>query len=265
MDWHRHHDPEALRRFCLRDPGRYLFHLGDLDPGEWEHSDYLALGEPNDPDALLLIYRGLSVPCVIAFGDEGALGDPFSSALDRFPADGFIHGFDEDLRALEGRAEVTRRGLFRRMSWRGFPADGRDEGIDRATRLDASDLDDLQALYADSYPDAHFEPVQLEKGLLFGVREGGRLLSAAGLHVLAESEGVAMLGNIATHRDRRGEGLAGAATAALLAHLSRSIPHIGLNVHAGNAAARQLYRRLGFIEEFLYEEASYRARSRSSR
>lgn len=265
MAWRAHDDPDLLRRYCLRDPGRYLFHLGDLDPREWRHSDYLVWGDPADPGALLLIYRGLSVPCVIAFGDRGPLGEPFADALPLLPGSGFIHAFDADLRRLEGQADVNRRGLFRRMSWRGFPAGFDEENKGRALRLGMPDLDDLQAFYADCYPEAHFEPVQLEKSFLFGIREEGRLLSVAGLHVLSEAEGVAMLGNIATRREHRGRGLAGAATAALLEHLSESVPHIGLNVHADNAAADRLYRRLGFREVFVYEEAAYSAPSRSSR
>ena len=80
----------------------------------------------------------------------------------------------------------------------------------------------------------------------------------SGLLVLAE--GVAMLGNVATRPDRRGEGLGRIATAALLVELSRRVTLIGLNVHADNAPARRLYLGLGFREEFLYEEAEFAPR-----
>lgn len=256
MPWFPAAQPAALRGFCRRDPGRYLFHLGDLDPREWGHSDYYWYESAAAPEALLLIYRGLAEPCVLAFGARGALGAAFAAALPLLPARGFFHGFDEDLRRLESVRAVTRRGLFRRMLWTGGPE---LHAVDtaRAERLGPADLAALQALYRDSYPEAHFEPVQLDKGLLHGVREGERLLSVAGVHVLSSAEGVAMLGNIATRRERRGEGLARIATASLMADLSRRVRLIGLNVHADNEPARRLYEKLGFAEEFLYEEAAF--------
>lgn len=255
MNWRPVDDPDILRDFCLRDPGRYLFHLGDLDPAEWVRSDYFGLEGPKGLAALLLVYRGLSRPCVLAFGGEGALGDALEASLPLLPASAFYHGFDADLRRLAGRADVTRRGRFRRMTWHGFPA--MVAGARRARRLGPEDLDDLLELYAEAYPDAHFEPVQLEKSFLYGVREEGRLLSVAGLHVYSEREGVAMLGNIATRPERRGEGLGAAVTAALLGELAGRLRWIGLNVHVENAAARRIYLRLGFQERFVYEEAEY--------
>jgi ribosomal protein S18 acetylase RimI-like enzyme len=260
LNWHAVDHPDRIRTFCLRDPGRYLFHLGDLDPGEWGHSDFLAFGDPAEPRALVLIYRGLSRPCVIAFGDEGALGDSFESLQTHLPTDAFFHGFDADLRRLESTWRVHRRGLFRRMLWVGWPLAAARAGSERCERLGPADLTALQALYADSYPESHFEAVHLEKSILFGLREGADLVAVSGLHVLSVAEGVAMLGNIATRRDRRGRGLGREVTAALLQELERwGIRHVGLNVHTDNEAARRLYLGLGFEETLLYEEAEYEA------
>ncbi len=260
MSWQTIARFEAIRTFCLRDPGRYLFHLGDLDPLEWGHSDFLALGDRAEPHALALIYRGLARPCVLAFGDEGALGEDFETLLPHLPRDAYFHGFDADLRRLEAVRRVNRRGLFRRMLWAGFPAERAGAGSEICERLGPSDLEALLELYADAHPESHFEAVHLEKSILFGLRDGRELSAVAGLHVLSGAESVAMLGNIATRRDRRGRGLGRAVTAALMQELeSRGIRHIGLNVHVDNEAARRLYLGLGFRERLLYEEAEYEA------
>ncbi len=270
MSWQPLRDPVRIRAFCARDPGRYLFHLGDLDPAQWPDAEYLGWEEPAAgpgaapaagpgaaPAALLLLYHGLSLPALIAFGDAGALGARFAAALPLLPPAGFIHAFAEDLALLERLRRVKRHGPMRRMLWAGFPAGDTPPEAARARRLDAADLPQLAALYAESYPEGYFEPVQLERGLFVGVDVGGALASVAGVHVYSESEGVAMLGNIATRPARRGQGLGRAATAALVAALAPRAQHIGLNVRADNAPALRLYERLGFRTEFIYEEARF--------
>jgi len=79
-------------------------------------------------------------------------------------------------------------------------------------------------------------------------------VAAAGVHVYSASRGVAALGNIATHPDRRGRGLGRAVTARLCASLLATVRHIGLNVHAENAAAIACYRGLGFEAVARYGE-----------
>ncbi len=157
------------------------------------------------PAALLLFYHGLSVPAVVAFGDGGALSERFAAALPLLPPAGFIHAFAEDLALLECVRRVERHGAMRRMLWAGFPAGVTPPEAAGARRLDAADLPQLASLYAESYPESYFEPVQLEHGLFFGVDVGGELASVAGVHVYSEAEGVAMLGNIATRPARRGK------------------------------------------------------------
>jgi hypothetical protein len=175
------------------------------------------------PAALLLFYHGLSVPAVVAFGDGGALGERFAAALPLLPPAGFVHAFAEDLALLEHVRRVERHGAMRRMLWTGFPGAVVPPEAAGARRLSAADLPQLTSLYAESYPESYFEPVQLERGLFFGVDAEGELASVAGVHVYSEAEGVAMLGNIATRPAQRGRGLARAATAALAVACARTM------------------------------------------
>ena len=52
------------------------------------------------------------------------------------------------------------------------------------------------------------EPYMLATGQYFGIREGGELISAGGVHLCSLQYSVAVLGNIATLPEWRGRGLA---------------------------------------------------------
>jgi ribosomal protein S18 acetylase RimI-like enzyme len=131
--------------------------------------------------------------------------------------------------------------------------------------LGPAHADELGDFYAGAYlPDERggrfFARSMLALGPYFGVREAGQLVSVAGLHVLSERYGVAAIGNVATRPDRRGRGLARAVTARLARALRERVATIGLNVHAGNAAARRCYESLGFRERLRYDEGVLRRR-----
>jgi predicted GNAT family acetyltransferase len=96
----------------------------------------------------------------------------------------------------------------------------------------------------------------LQTGRYYGVRDAGRLLSVAGVHVHSPAMRVAALGNIATHPTARGRGLAAAVTARLCAELLRECDHVGLNVKADNQPAVACYSRLGFAPVAEYEECT---------
>ena len=99
-----------------------------------------------------------------------------------------------------------------RLMWRMTRTGDRPASPSAVTsRLGASDVPALQALYADGEssgesPDFVF-PSMVAGGVFHGIYEGTALVSAAGTHVLAREEGVAAIGNVYTRHDRRGRGL----------------------------------------------------------
>jgi len=89
-------------------------------------------------------------------------------------------------------------------------------------------------------------------GTLFGsVRdEGGRTLAAG---AIAFGHGWASVHGMRTAQQARGQGLAGRVLAGLAqAALARGFERVFLQVEAGNAAARSLYRRAGFATAWCY-------------
>jgi predicted GNAT family acetyltransferase len=188
------------------------------------------------------------------------------------------HGPEEDLRELLGeireermylsvRPEVLK--LLERAGYRIEEAHemlrmaldpGRFRAPDGHTeRLGLSDLEALRALYADGEPYGEappfFSEATLESGVYHGIREGTDLVAAAGTHVFTPAEDVAGIGNVYTRRDRRGRGLGGRVTAAVVSDLAaRGTGTIALNVAPGNAPAVRVYERLGFRRYCLYFE-----------
>jgi predicted GNAT family acetyltransferase len=86
-------------------------------------------------------------------------------------------------------------------------------------------------------------------------------VSAAGTHVINRQEGIAVVGNVMTHADYRGHGLARMVTGAVTADLLEQVPDVALNVHADNAPAVAAYSRLGYREYCRLTERLGRRRS----
>ena len=116
-----------------------------------------------------------------------------------------------------------------------------------AERLGAADVEDLNHLYQLGFRTG-FPISVVEDGIYYGVRAHGRLVSAAGTHVINAREGVAVVGNVMTHVDYRGHDFAKMATSAVTTALLERVPDVALNVHAGNAPAVAAYARLGYRE-----------------
>src|SRR5207248_2709826 len=112
--------------------------------------------------------------------------------------------------------------------------------------LSVSDVQEIEALYQVSYAENSFDPRMLETGYYYGMRHDNTLVCVAGVHVYSPKYRVAALGNVTTHPDFRGRGLATAVCAKLCQELLRTVDHIGLNVKADNVSAIACYKRLGF-------------------
>ena len=86
------------------------------------------------------------------------------------------------------------------------------------------------------------------------IRVNGRLVAAAGTHVVSPTARLAVVGNVLTHIDYRGRGFATAVTGAVTAELLRTCDQVVLNVRADNPPALNAYRRLGYAEHMRFEE-----------
>jgi len=120
-------------------------------------------------------------------------------------------------------------------------------------RLDQGDAGHLNRLYQLGL-NAHLPEQAVASGVYYGVRRGTRLIAAAGTHVISPQLGIAAVGNVYTHREYRGQGLAKVVTSAVTADLLRECDTVVLNVRADNPPALAVYRALGYREHTEFEE-----------
>ena len=237
-----------IRDLLVRDrvSGAYL--LGDLDLPYAEHARWFGASavEGGPLEGLLLFYSGLSMPAVLTAGATAAVDALVQHTRGHLPRRFYCHVRADHREAIEASyaprawTDMVRMGLERGAA-RGI--DGVDfEGVEVLTHRETGQI---MALYR-HYPDNFFEPAQLETGLYFGYREGGELLSVAGVHVFSEANDVAVIGNIVTHSDHRGRGLASRCVGRLLQALFERVGLAALNVQADNVAAMACYSKFGF-------------------
>jgi ribosomal protein S18 acetylase RimI-like enzyme len=188
------------------------------------------------------------MPTVLAVAEphDSSMHDLLRAWLPALPRRFYAHLTEGVADALTGEYHLQAHGTFHKMGLTDRSRVAAFSGFE-AVALTASDMDELLALYAASYPGNWFVPRMLQTGCYFGIRSGGALVCVAGVHVYSPHHKVAALGNVTTRPDARGQGLATAATAKLCQSLLQAgIEHVGLNVKADNHPAVACYKKLGF-------------------
>ena len=127
---------------------------------------------------------------------------------------------------------------------------GLARGVERLLPVEVSELNRLYGLgFAAWIPSG-----AIAEGVYYGIRVNGRLVAAAGTHVISREARLAVVGNVLTHLEHRGRGYAKAVTSAVTAELLRSCDQVVLNVRADNPPAIAAYTRLGYQEHCRFEE-----------
>lgn len=254
-------DRARLRAYLRRAPALHLYELGDLDDFFWPRTRWYALEDGGDLAAVALLYEAPEVPVLLALG-EPAQAAPLTALLgelrDRLPPRLYAHLSPGLAGALAPRFAGGPPGALWKLALADrAPLDGVD--TTGAAPLGPRDRDELESFFAHAYPDNWFDPRMLETGQFFGIRQGGELVAAGGVHVYSPAERAAALGSIAVAPAHRGRGLGGRVTARICRSLLQTVDHVGLNVRADNRAAIACYERLGFTRVAPFEEHSLHA------
>jgi GNAT superfamily N-acetyltransferase len=187
---------------------------------------------------------GITFAGLEAFTVVGSLDDPELDTACTRPMRGELHVTAELARYLRPRfgarlvAEYAMRIETCAIGARSPDPDCR--------HMAPGDADALTAFYRAHNPRNVFSPWMLEHPFI-AVVEQGEILAGAGVLAVSKRLGWALIGNFLTRPDQRGRGLAKRVGETLLAALGRNgISHAALVTTDNNAAARSVYRDLGF-------------------
>jgi ribosomal protein S18 acetylase RimI-like enzyme len=250
-------DRTLLRAFLESDRLFAAYAICDLDEREFHRTTWgLAFDDVGRPIAVALQYDGLSPQPLFVMGDPDGISAILRDVLR--PRVAYLAARAGHIPAVERHYRVEAGPPMLRM-WvdrRSFrPALG------VAARLVPAEIADLNRLYDLGFP-SWLPASSITNGVYYGVRVGGRLVAAAGTHVVSREAGLAAVGNVMTHVDHRGRGYAKATTSAVTAELLRTCDQVVLNVRADNPPALAAYRALGYREHCRFEERLVHRRGR---
>ena len=234
-------DPAEITAFLEQDRWYSAYAIGDLEPGFFEKCRWFGADLGGELRSLVLYFQGLDPPALFLMGEPVGLTVVLGTALR--PERAMFTCRAIHLPALQIHYSTLEIEDMLRMTLDG--ADFCPVTAYGVERLGPGYVSELARLYASARGNA-FTPYQLAQGVFYGVKQRGRLVAAAGTHILARTMGVAAVGNVCTYPEYRGRGYATRCTSAVCADLGAMGLDVVLNVAQDNADAIHIYKKLGF-------------------
>ena len=241
-------DRELLRDFLEHDRRFAAYAICDLESREFVRTRWGVATDGDEVVAVGLEYGGATPQPLFVMGRNDGIAAILhdvvrpraaylAAAADALPA------VTRDYRVDPGPQMI--RMWVDRTTFRPVPAE-----VERLLPVEVGELNHLYQLGFASW----LTSSSISEGLYYGIRIRGRLVSAAGTHVISREAALAVVGNVMTEATHRGRGYATAVTSAVTADLLHDCEEVVLNVRADNPPAIQAYRKLGYSEHCRYEE-----------
>ena len=240
------HDKSGIEQVLRQNVLLHIYSIGDLDEFFWPYTTWYALKNSTENKDVALLYIGQPLPTLLALSENPeSMRILLESILHLLPQRFYAHlspGVEETLKKsyrIEFHGEHLKMALQQESAIKAIDCSG-------AIAFKCDDVDEIMEFYQQCYPGNWFDPRMLETGQYYGIREEGKIVSIAGIHVYSPDYNVAALGNIATARSFRNKGYGRRVTAKTCQSLLTEVSHIGLNVKANNIPAISCYKKLGF-------------------
>jgi ribosomal protein S18 acetylase RimI-like enzyme len=241
-------DRDALRAFLTHDRLYAAYAICDLEEREFGRTRWGAAYEGEEMVAVGLEYTGPTPQPLFVLGSTEGIAAVLRDVIR--PRAAYIAARAGMLPAIETQYRVDPgpemvRMWVDRSTFRPYPA--------TVERLLPVEIGELNRLYQLGFA-AWLPSTTIADGVYYGMRVNGRLIAAAGTHVVSPTARLAVVGNVLTHTDYRGRGFATAVTGAVTAELLRTCDQVVLNVRADNPPAINAYRHLGYAEHARFDE-----------
>jgi GNAT superfamily N-acetyltransferase len=227
--------------------------LCDLEPPHRRHARFIGAVTAGRLTAVVLVYTPPGFTSVLPSGEPADVAAILAETTD-LPTSPLLIVQIRNRTALETRYRIDHVWNMLRMV---VHADSlRPVTItDAEVVLLTSDHFDAAAALYKVWPDTVFTPFMFEHGIYYGAYRAGELVAVAGTHAMSSTYKIGVIGNVFTHPDHRGRGLASAVTGAVAGELlARGALDVALNVRDDNAPAIAAYSRLGFqVDEPFWE------------
>jgi ribosomal protein S18 acetylase RimI-like enzyme len=241
-------DRALLHAILAHDRLYAAYAICDLEEREFGRTRWGVAYDGDDPVAVGLEYLGPTPQPLFVMGSTDGIAAVLRDVIK--PRAAYIAARPEMLPAVEQVYRVDAGPSMVRMwvdraRFRPYPAT-----VQRLLPVEIGELNRLYQLgFASWLPSS-----AIHDGVYYGMRVNGRLIAAAGTHVISPAAKLAVVGNVLTHTDFRGRGFATAVTGAVTAELLRTCDQVVLNVRTDNPPAINAYRRLGYVEHTRFEE-----------
>lgn len=234
----------ACRRFLARDPVANVLPLGDLYPPLVKLSDVYSVIENDQVVGVCAIYRAYPIPSLV-FGTstqeiKQALVEKALSEI----KDDFISLCQPQDINMFGRFSTILHHHSEQQMIVNAPKKIECREI-KVEKVRENELELLNKFYCEHSVEA-WVPIQFKAGPYYCVKDDGRIVSAAGVHLVTPQ--IAQLGNILTDKAFRNRGFATACTSVLATDPASKGRIISLFVRTDNAPAIHMYKKLGFYK-----------------
>jgi GNAT superfamily N-acetyltransferase len=237
-------DKDEILHFLETDRFYAAYAIGDLEPALFAQSEWVGAEQDEQLCTIALHFKGLDPPALFLMGDPSGLATILR--LGMRPPRIFVTCQEQHLPAVRAFYRTDPPELMWRMVIR--QDDFHPVYSSKVEALSPRHTGELERLYAQGGGDA-FSPLQLATGVFYGVCDRGRVMAAAGTHLVSPTYSMGAIGNVYTQEVHRGRGYGSATTSAVVTELfRRGIRHVFLNVAQSNSGAIKIYERLGFTK-----------------
>ena len=242
-------DKNQILNFLETDRLYAAYAIGDLEAALFAQSEWWGAEKDGSLCAITLVFKGLEPPALFLMGEPGGM-EAILRLPQRHPERVFVTCRQQHLETARAfyRGSGPPAPMWRMVIQRDdFVPAVLPHPSPRIEALRPQAAGALEQLFAQDDGADAFSPAQLTTGVFYGIHDGGRLVAAAGTHLVSPTYRMGAVGNVYTHRAYRGQGYGASTISAVVAELfRRGIHHVFLNVGQANAQAIRVYERLGF-------------------